>query len=424
MVNKNLFLHDLAIVALIKDGDQHYLKEWLDYHLFAGADHFYLYDNANNVEVLEVLKPYIETRLVDHFSTPNENSSVAVYNDAVRRYKFTCRYLAFIDVDEFIFPKTGQSIVEFVDEILSQDSLRVALVANRQVFGSNRQWKADYSKDVLERFTRRAPINWFEPPKDDKLPVGNIHVRTIANPRFIRYIVNPHFAYYLDEKFAVNSNGERVLFWDNEPILADKIVVNQYFTKSREEFLLRSKDMTLFYKNDRNDEQDDDILTYRELRTEEFTPPKKFDREDYYHALEKNLLPAIRPDTPSEFFEGKLETFLTCRVLAGILKRNFPKDSRGRFMEEAALRAIKSTHSTNLTLAEIMLMLHALPHILTLNYPVVEDIRKNCANFATQVMGELHRIERWERFVDMGNYIEMLAAFGVRFKQQEPAVGN
>ncbi|MBR0260666.1 MAG: glycosyltransferase family 2 protein [Selenomonadaceae bacterium] len=43
-VDKNLFLYDLAIVAILKN-EGRYLKEWLDYHLSAGVDHFYLYDN-------------------------------------------------------------------------------------------------------------------------------------------------------------------------------------------------------------------------------------------------------------------------------------------------------------------------------------------------------------------------------------------
>ena len=41
MVDKNLFLYDLAVVAIFKD-EAPYLKEWLDYHLAAGVEHFYL----------------------------------------------------------------------------------------------------------------------------------------------------------------------------------------------------------------------------------------------------------------------------------------------------------------------------------------------------------------------------------------------
>ena len=42
--DKNLFLHDVAIVAILKN-EGHYLKKWLDYHLLARVDHFYLYDD-------------------------------------------------------------------------------------------------------------------------------------------------------------------------------------------------------------------------------------------------------------------------------------------------------------------------------------------------------------------------------------------
>ena len=90
-------------------------------------------------------------------------------------------------------------------------------------------------------------------------------------------------------------------------------------------------------------------------------------------------------------------------------------------MEEASLRAINRTYSTSLTLPETMLMLNALPQILTLPYPVVADIHKNCLDFVRQIIGDAHNKKRWERLVDMGNYLEMLSAFGVLMKEQEVA---
>lgn len=417
MLDKNFFIHDLSIVAIIKN-DAHYLAEWMDYHLAAGVDHFYLYDNDSSDNTQEILKPYIDEEIVDYFPVPGENMQIPVYNDAVRRFRFFSRYLAFIDCDEFIFPKTDRSIVEVVDYILSQDERAAALAVNWQVFGSNDLETADYSRGVLERFTRRAPRNWFEPPTKETLPFGNIHVQTIANPRFIRYIVNPHFAFYFDGRFAINSAGGRVRYWGNEPIMTDKIVVNHY-TRSKEEFNSKSDDAANFDKNNRNDEQDEDILIYRELRTENYTPPKKFERENYFKLLEGILLPAVRSDVPPEFFEGKLEMFLTCRALAGYLKRRYPKDNRGRFMEESALRCINRTHFTKMTFAEIMLMINSLPQILSLPYPVVEDIRRNCVSFVRQIMGDMHRNLRWEAFVEMGNYLDLLLAFGSKVREVE-----
>ena len=415
MVDKNFFLHNLSIVAILKN-DAPYLKEWLDYHLAAGVDHFYLYDNDSSDDTQEILKPYIDGELVDYFPVPGENVQIPAYNDAVRRFRFFSRYLAFIGCDEFIFPKTDRSIVEVVDYILSQDPRAAALAVNWQVFGSNDLETADYSRDVLEKFTRRAPRDWFEPPTRETLPLGNIHVQTIANPRFIRYIVNPHFAYYFDGRFAVNSAGGRVRYWGNEPILTDKIVVNHY-TKSKEEFNSKFGDAAAFEKNNRNDEFDEDILTYRELRAENYTPPKKFEREEYFKLLESVLLPAVRSDVPPEFFEGKLEIFLTCRALAGYLKRRYPKDNRGRFMEESALRCINRTHFTKMAFAEMMLMINSLPQILALPYPVVENIRQNCISFVRQIMGDMHRNSRWEVFVDMGNYLDLLLAFGSKVRE-------
>lgn len=432
MVDKSLFLHDLSIVAIFKD-EAPYLKEWIDYHLAAGVDHFYLYDNGSSDNTREILKPYIETRQIDYFNVPGEVMQMPAYNDAVRKFRFATRYMAFLDCDEFIFPKTPQSIVEVADEILGTNEQAAGLAINWQVFGSNGQEKADFSKSVLERFTRRAPSDWFEPATRTTLPVGNIHVKTIANPRQIRYIVNPHYAYYFTGKFAVNSAGGRVTHWGNEPVLIDKIVVNHYLTKSKEEFETKmgrgrtgvdskdldpvTVDMASFEKNDRNDVEDDGILSYWKIRDENYKPAKNFEREDYFKALEEILLPASRSDVPPEYFEGKMETFLTCRALASVMRRAFPKDNRGAFMEEAALRAINRTQFSRMSIAEIQMMLNALPPILALPYPIVDSIRKNCMSFVRQMMGDLRRGLRWEALVEMSNYFDLLAAFDAKAQQ-------
>ena len=396
MIDKNLFRYNLAVVAAFKD-EARYLEEWLNYHLAAGVEHFYLYDDGSTDNPREVLEPYIEAELADYFPVAGENMTIPVYNDAVRRFKFAARYMAFLDVDEFIFPKTNQSVVEVVDEVLSNNPDAAALAVNWQVFGSSDD--SDSDKGVLERFTRRAPQNWFEPPTDKNQPAGNIFVKTIANPRFIRAIVNPHFAFYFEGKFAINTAGGRVPYWGSEPICTDKIVINNYFAKKTQgEF--------------QGDEFDDGILKYRQLRTESYVQPPPFERERYYKILEEILLPAVREiDSSDEKFQGKLEMFLTCRALAGHLRRLYPKDNRGKFLEEASLRLINRTHSTALNYAETMMMLNSLPPILSLSYPVVEEVRENCVSFVRQIMDNLRMNSQWEEFVELGNYLELLLAW-------------
>ncbi len=62
MVGKNLFLYDLAVVAIFKDEGK-YLREWVDYHLLAGVEHFYLYNNDSSDDYAKVLAPYVENNL-------------------------------------------------------------------------------------------------------------------------------------------------------------------------------------------------------------------------------------------------------------------------------------------------------------------------------------------------------------------------
>ena len=90
MVDKDLFLHDLAVVAILKN-EAPYLKEWLDYHLIAGVKHFYLYDNESPDNQAEVAKLYVAAGLVDYIPAPGKVMQTAVYNDAIKRFKFQSR---------------------------------------------------------------------------------------------------------------------------------------------------------------------------------------------------------------------------------------------------------------------------------------------------------------------------------------------
>ena len=125
-VNKNLFPYDLAVVAIFKD-EAHYLREWLDYHLVAGVDHFYLYNNDSTDNFTEVLAPYVAANIVTLIDFPGRAMQMPAYEDALEKFRFTCRYMAIIDLDEFIFPKTNQSIAEVVDHVTRRRRLWVSI---------------------------------------------------------------------------------------------------------------------------------------------------------------------------------------------------------------------------------------------------------------------------------------------------------
>ncbi len=374
MVDKNLFLHDLAVVAIFKD-EGHYIKEWLDYHLPAGVDHFYLYNNESSDDYKKILAPYVEKNLVTLIDWPGKVMQHLAYNDAVEKFRFTCRRIAFIDLDEFIFPKTNQKISEVVDKILSPVANAAALAVNWQIFGSNGLDKVDYSRGVLERFTRRASKDRIF-LDDDGNRSGTAHVKIIANPRLVRNIQSPHHAVYFDGKSAINSNGEIVPERFNFPPLYEKIVVNHYCIKSREEFLFKQTkrradrdgdiDMNYFIVNDCNDEFDDGILSYRAARE------KNFSFESDEQRISRVINSLVRTLTQNPPTESKLETFLTCRAVA----EKFQIKIGDTFAEEIALAWIHQSLSRDddLTFADLELLIDVLPEILSRPFPLTKKI--------------------------------------------------
>ena len=379
MVDKNLFRYDLAVAAIFKD-EARYLREWIDYHLLAGVEHFYLYNNDSSDDYAEVLAPYVATNIVTLTDWSGKLQMFPAYNDAIERHRFDCRYIAFIDLDEFLYPVTGQSVAEVVDEILSRDTNAAALGVNWQCFGSNGLETADYSRGVLERFTRRAPRDWLK-ISSDKSMTGNVTIKSIVNPRRVDCWWSPHYASYFRDFYSINTNGAKTLLVSSHPVAADKLVVNHYFTKSREEYMRKKMpkgsvavkenyyNAELFNIYDRNEEFDDGILSYRAARAEDFSLESDADRNRRVERALLDTLTQCSPfDAPADFFVDKLETFLTCRAVAESLGTKIGS----RTAEEYALVWIYQMlgKSGVLTYADLQLFVNALPNILPRPFPL------------------------------------------------------
>lgn len=412
-VDKNLFPYNLAAVVIMKN-EALYVKEWLEYHLLAGVEHFYIYDNGSEDNFKEVLQPFIDAGIVTCTFFPGKARQYEAYNDAVQDYRFFCRYMTFLDGDEFIFPQENKSIVEVTDEILADKPNAAGLGVNWVMYGSNNLETADYSKGLLERFTARNA-------EDNK------HVKIIADPRKIDYFCNPHFTIYFNPFYTLNEKGEIIPSAFNEPPSTEKIRINHYYTKSREEYAKKVNrgnadsyyggyKMEFFDNANKTDNAifDDSILKYSAARfAAGYGNIKPTDYQRVYNALLQNLSTAFSKNVPSEFFSGKMETFLTCRKIAELLREKILDENAGNFFEEAALRAVHKTLFTGITLADIKLLIAEIPQILKLNYPVVKDIRSACLNIIPQVMN-LYRVydhSAWREFANLQYLLQMLETF-------------
>lgn len=255
---------DLSIVAIIKNEGQ-YIEEWVRYHIVAGVQKFYLYNNDSSDNTEEVLKKYIDAGYVNLIPFPGVAMQLLAYNDAIYRFKHKTRYMAIIDADEFLYScNKSMSVRDEVADIFSSFPQAGGIAVNWRMFGSSGLLKKPIG-GVLDNFLYRAK-------EDGK---GNNCIKTIVNPRRVYKYEHVHFPTYLMGFYSVDENGNKVNGWSNEVVEINKIRINHYFTKSKEEWIVRrsmgkadykdrSQIRTLqeFEEHDNNDIYDNGMLFY------------------------------------------------------------------------------------------------------------------------------------------------------------------
>lgn len=213
--------HYLAVCAIAKD-EGPYFKEWIEWHLSQGVDHFYIYDNESSDGTREILQPYIDSGVVEYKYWPGHRRQLAAYDDCLDHYRLASRWIAFIDLDEFIVPVKDASIPAF----LKRFEAFAAVEINWLVFGSGGH-KTKSPGTMMERFR-------FHSLPGHRL---NRHVKSIVNPREVFTMIGCHEAAKISGSIA-DSHGQPVTknFREREP-QQDIIRINHYAVRSYEEFL-------------------------------------------------------------------------------------------------------------------------------------------------------------------------------------------
>src|SRR6476646_7565853 len=105
------YKYELSICAIFQ-GEAAYLKVWIEFHRLMGVEHFYLYNHRSQDHYKEVLKPYIAAGLVELIDKPKVANRIKVFNrlqckcytECLRQARGICKWVAFIDIDEYLFP--------------------------------------------------------------------------------------------------------------------------------------------------------------------------------------------------------------------------------------------------------------------------------------------------------------------------------
>lgn len=256
--------YELSIGAIFRD-EGPYLKEWIEYHRLVGVEHFYLYNNLSKDKYREVLQPYIDQGIVDLVDIPRESESLhrwnaiqsGAYYQAIKKAKNESKWLAIIDIDEYLVPTEDVKLTELLKEYESYSGLAV----NWVVFGTSHVEKIPSDRLMIETLVRRAPLSFTH----------NKYVKLIIQPKCVSGMPGPHTCTCTSQQPVVTPSLSPINSKKSATLDIAKIRINHYWTKD-ETFLytvkLKRRNMGIWlrYIGDHikslNNETDDLILRY------------------------------------------------------------------------------------------------------------------------------------------------------------------
>lgn len=231
--------HGVAIAATVKN-EADYIADWAIFHRAVGVRHFYIYDDGSSDNGIAILRgilgpdeltviPWI-SRMVDLREKKPLNGQVIAYTHAILNFGGNYRWMAFIDVDEFLLPKKGKTVEEALAGVGNFPNISLPW----HMFATSGH-KTKPKGSILRNFTLRGrdPITRKKNAMNfkcivDPCEVTEVSVHLFGTREFGELTSN-------DAGFrATRRNRKRPEFYS-----AGNLQLNHYYSKSEEE--LRAK---------------------------------------------------------------------------------------------------------------------------------------------------------------------------------------
>jgi len=158
--------HELAVCAIFRE-EAPFLDEWLKFHLGIGVTRFYLYNNFSTDNFHEVLAPYIASGVVSLTTWPKPIGQLSAYSHCIRQRANEARWLAFFDIDEYLFSPERMDIRPILEEYVSLPGV----IVYSPYFGSS-GFEHRPPGRLVETLTKRSTLDFRS-------------AKTIVNPRQI-----------------------------------------------------------------------------------------------------------------------------------------------------------------------------------------------------------------------------------------------
>jgi hypothetical protein len=223
--------HDLAVTCIVKN-EANYLEEWITFHCAQGVSHFFIYDNESTDRSADILAPFVASGLVTLARWPHVkgyHASARAFAHALSSYGAQCRWMAFIDADEFLYCPDGTKLPALLQGMASCP----ALIVHRHTYGTSGHLTPPGG--LIRHFNRRmpAPEGCFE-------MTSFLAPKSVVQPAHVVGVNGPHFFMLRGSKaIGQDETGEMLTGRHAPAFRADVVRINHYYTKDRQSFLTR-----------------------------------------------------------------------------------------------------------------------------------------------------------------------------------------
>jgi hypothetical protein len=200
-----------------------YLIEWLEFHRLVGVERFFLYINQDREAQRKLLAPYLEAGTVVLHDWPMALPQVPAYKHCLDEHRQDSRWIAFIDVDEFLFSPTGTALTDVLPDYEEWPGVGV----NWSTFGPSGH-KTKPPGLVIASYELRCHTR-----KDRQIKSIVDPLRTVDCATF-------HSFEYADG-CAVDENCYPIRGAETTYVSSSRLRLNHYYTKSEAEWRERRR---------------------------------------------------------------------------------------------------------------------------------------------------------------------------------------
>jgi hypothetical protein len=219
----------LAACTIYRDAAS-YLAEWVEFHRLVGVERFFLYDNGSTDDHRDVLAPYVDEGIAVVHDWPmpfvgdrgRGRALSRAFDHCLAAHRDDSRWIAFLDLDEFLFSPTGAALSKLLPEY---EEYAAVCVSRAEFRSSGHRTRPEGL--VIESYVHRRPVR-----PDDQVPI-----KSIVDPRRAVQSLGAHTFVYT-EGTAVDENRRRVEQLDSrglKPVSWSKFKIHHYSSKSEEE---------------------------------------------------------------------------------------------------------------------------------------------------------------------------------------------